>query len=135
MKVFQHFSQASYLVERADGRLVALLIEFLSPSQPDVAYIHFVGVDPELRRTGLGDALYRRFFDVTADNGARNVKYITSPANTTSLAFHAALGFDLAPTDIVVNGVAVQRDYNGPGLDRVVFSRQLRGGSSTSRES
>jgi GNAT superfamily N-acetyltransferase len=76
---FQHFANSSYLVERVDRRLVAFLIGFLSQSRPDEAYIHFVGVDPVLRRVGLAAALYRRFFEHAKQRGARSVAAITSP--------------------------------------------------------
>ena len=36
--------------------------------------------------------------------------------NTQSIAFHAALGFDVSP---------VRADYDGPGHDRVCFTRRL----------
>src|SRR3954469_9923402 len=52
---FQHFAATSTIVEDrdADGGLAAFLIGFRSQSSPDAAYIHFVGVRPDLRRHGL----------------------------------------------------------------------------------
>jgi len=44
------------------------------------------------------------------------VSAITSPANTASIAFHRAMGFE-------VRGPVP--DYDGPGLDRIVFERGL----------
>ena len=122
---FQHFSDSSYLVERSEGALVAFLVGFVSPAQPDVAYIHFVGVDPSIRRTGIAASLYQRFFDMAVGRGARLARCITSPANTTSIAFHTGLGFVVDPSDTAIGGVPVQRDYDGPGLDRVTFTRRL----------
>ncbi len=122
---FQHFTDTSYVVEGDDGRIMGFLIGFVSQTRPDVAYIHCVGIDPTLRRAGIASALYDRFFcDVTA-RGARAVRCITSPGNTASLAFHARLGFGIEPGQAMVDGVAVQRDYDGPGLDRVAFVRPL----------
>lgn len=43
---FQHSTDTSQLVERADGRLDAFLIGFVSASRPGTAHVHFVGVDP-----------------------------------------------------------------------------------------
>ncbi len=123
---FQHFADTSYLVERVDGELVAFLIGFLSHAQPDVAYIHFVGVDPAQRRAGLGASLYHAFFEHVAQLGARTVKCITSPGNETSVAFHTGLGFALEPSESVIEDVPVQRDYDGPGLDRIAFTRTLK---------
>lgn len=122
---FQHFTDTSYLVERTDGQLIGFLIGFVSQSRPDVAYVHCVGIDPALRRTGVASALYRRFFADVAARGARTVECITSPGNATSVAFHTRLGFSIQPGQADVDGVAVQRDYDGPGLDRVAFVRRL----------
>jgi ribosomal protein S18 acetylase RimI-like enzyme len=120
---FQHFTSTSHVVERSDGRLVAFLVGFLSPSEPETAYVHFVGVDPALRRAGLGRTLYRRFFRDAERHGARTVRSITSPGNSTSVAFHVGLGFTVIPGD--TEGVPVWRDYDGPGRDRVCFTRAL----------
>ena len=56
---------------------------------------------------------------------ARAVQAITSPSNVTSRAFHQAMGFELDPSETVVDGVPVQRDYDGPGIDRVTFTLRL----------
>lgn len=122
---FQHFTGMSRLVERADGTLMAFLVGFLSPDRPQVGYIHFVGVDPTCHRSGLGAELYRRFFRDAAEAGATRVSCITSPGNTRSIAFHRRLGFLIVPGDRDVAGVSVHADYDGPGRDRVVFSRNL----------
>ena len=122
---FQHFSDTSYLVEGADGRLLGFLIGFLSQSKPGVAYIHLVGVDPDVRGAGLGAALYRRFFHEAARRGARTVRCVTTPGNRASLAFHRAMGFAVDPGGRLVDGVAVAADYADPGLDRVTMSYSL----------
>jgi ribosomal protein S18 acetylase RimI-like enzyme len=118
---FQHFTTTSAIVEHPDGRLAAFLVGFVSPSEPGTAYIHFVGVDPGARRVGLATKLYERFFADTARIGARRIKAITSPVNTTSIAFHTALGFTVSP---------VHPDYDGPGNDRVCFTRTLTAGGA-----
>ena len=122
---FQHFADTSYLVEDGDGTLRAFLIGFVSQSRPGEAYVHFAGVDPELRRRGVAQALYARFFREVAARGARAVHCVTSPANTTSQAFHTGIGFTIDASDRVLDGVPVQRDYDGPGVDRVTFTRVL----------
>ncbi|WP_308798031.1 GNAT family N-acetyltransferase [Streptomyces sp. UH6] len=113
---FQHFTTTSFLVERSDGELSAFLVGFMSQSEPEIAYVHFVGVDPALHGQGLGRALYRAFFALVRAHGRRYVHCITSPENTASQAFHTRLGFTAAPT---------QPDYDGPGLDRVAFTVDL----------
>jgi pimeloyl-ACP methyl ester carboxylesterase/ribosomal protein S18 acetylase RimI-like enzyme len=112
---FQHFSDTGFIVEK-DGALVAFLIGFVSQSDPRAAYLHFVGVHPAHRRAGLGRALYERFFELARARGAREVRCITAPANTGSIAFHTRLGF-VASEPI--------RDYDGPGDDRVTFKKRM----------
>jgi len=110
---FQHFTTTSFVVEDENGELAAFLVGFLSQTDPDAAYIHFVGVDPGRQGQGVGRALYRAFFDVAAENGRRIVRCVTSPENTGSQAFHRSLGFSSSE---------VIPDYDGPGLARVAFS-------------
>ncbi len=122
---FQHFTDTSSLAEHGDGRIAAFLIGFLSSSQPATAYVHFVGVDPASRRRGVAAGLYRRFFDVMTRRGATRVQCVTSPGNAASLAFHTGIGFRVDPGDMTIDGVAAHRDYDGPGLHRVTFTRTL----------
>jgi ribosomal protein S18 acetylase RimI-like enzyme len=121
---FQHFGDTSFLLEQ-DGELLGFLIGFLSQSQPAEAYIHFVGVAPSARRRGIGSAQYEHFFELARARGRTTVHCITSPGNTRSIAFHRGLGFAVAKGDRERDGVAFMADYDGPGLDRVVFSRSL----------
>jgi predicted GNAT superfamily acetyltransferase len=121
---FQHFTTTSWIVEDEAGELRAFLIGFRSADDPDVAYIHFVGVDPGLRGSGLGRELYERFFDEMRAAGVRRVDAITGPVNTGSQAFHRAMGFSLSG-DAEIDGVLAYRDYDGPGEHRVAFRREL----------
>ena len=113
---FVHFEGTSFVAEDDEGKLVGFLIGFLSQTDPQEAYIHFVGVAPDQRGSGLGKELYERFFDTVRADGCTAVRCITSPANTDSIGFHEALGFEV---DRVVE------DYDGPGEDRVLFVRHL----------
>ncbi|MGH3012973.1 MAG: GNAT family N-acetyltransferase [Gaiellaceae bacterium] len=112
---FVHFADTSFVAER-DGALSGFLVGFLSQSEPDEAYVHFVGVNPDVRGTGLGRELYERFFAVARAHGRGRVSCVTSPANTGSLAFHRAIGFAAGPP---------RAGYDGPGEDRVVLTRSL----------
>ncbi|MBH0777765.1 GNAT family N-acetyltransferase [Nocardia sp. NEAU-351] len=113
---FQHFTDTSIVVEER-GELVGFLIGFLSQSRPDEAYIHFVGVSPDLHGRGLGRELYRRFFDTARRHGRKVVRAITSDTNTGSQAFHARMGFTVSS--------ATYPDYDGAGMTRVTFERVL----------
>ncbi len=111
---FDHFYDSGLAAEQ-DDRLVGFLIGFRSQAEPGVAYIHFVGVAPELRGKGLGRALYRRFFADVRLLGCSTVRCVTSPVNTGSVAFHRSMGFS----------DRLHTDHDGPGVDRVVFNRDL----------
>ena len=113
---FVHFEGTSYVVDDGDGQLAAFLIGFLSQTDPDEAYIHFVGVSPEHRGGGLGRRLYERFFEDARAAGRTRVTCVTSPVNEGSVAFHEALGF---------TSESVAHDYDGPGEDRVLFVKTL----------
>lgn len=120
---FQHFSDTSFLAEDAGG-LGAFLIGFRSHAQPGVAYIHFVGVRPDLRGHGLASTLYELFFAESRAVGCHRVDAITGVPNRRSQAFHSALGFE-ASGDTEFDGVRAWRDYDGPGEHRVAFSKVL----------
>jgi ribosomal protein S18 acetylase RimI-like enzyme len=113
---FLHFEGTSFVAERDDGALAGFLIGFFSQTSDDEAYVHFIGVAPDQRGTGLGRDLYQRFFEVAREHGRSVVRCVTSPANEASVAFHRALGFEV---DRVVEG------YDGPGEDRVLFVKSI----------
>jgi ribosomal protein S18 acetylase RimI-like enzyme len=113
---FLHFEGTSFVVEDDDGKLVAFLIGFLSQTDDAEAYIHFVGVAPSHRGSGIGRELYERFFTVAREHGRSSVRCVTSPVNEGSVAFHESLGF-------VAESVA--KDYDGPGEDRVLLVKLL----------
>ena len=112
---FVHFADTSFVAER-DGELAGFLVGFLSQAEPEEAYVHFVGVSPDERGSGLGRELYERFFAVARSHGRHRVSCVTSPANTGSLSFHQAIDFEPGPP---------QPDDDGPGEDRVVLTRAL----------
>jgi ribosomal protein S18 acetylase RimI-like enzyme len=114
---FVHFEGTSFVVDDEAGQLAGFLIGFDSQSEPDEAYIHFVGVAPEQRGNGIGRALYERFFDEARSHGRTVVRSVTSPVNESSVAFHKAMGFEVE---------RIAEDYDGPGEDRVLLVRRLR---------
>ncbi len=125
---FVHFQDTVFVAEE-DGRPVAFLAGFLSQSFPDEAYIHFVGVHPDRRDSGLGRSLYEAFFEAVKQSGRRIVRSVTSPVNTASIAFHTRLGFEIEPQESGIDGLPVRREYDGPGEDRVLFVKRLAGRS------
>ncbi|MDP3209877.1 MAG: GNAT family N-acetyltransferase, partial [Rhodoglobus sp.] len=120
----QFFTQTSWIVSSESGEIGAFLIGFRSQDDPAICYIHFVGVDPEVRRAGLGTGLYELFFETMKDLGCSEVRAITGSFNRRSQAFHEALGF-AAHGDRGIDGVLAYADYDGPGEPRVAFTRAL----------
>ncbi len=120
----QHFASTSFVAEQ-DRRLVGFLIGFLSPDRPDEGYIHFVGVAPDTRRARVGRRLYERFFDTCLRARRTRVRCVTSPQNALSVAFHTAMGFDVEPGTEGTGAVLAKADYDGPGVHRVAFVRDL----------
>jgi predicted GNAT superfamily acetyltransferase len=110
-----HFHKTSFVAEAGDD-LAGFLVGFLSPSRPDAAYIHFVGVNPRFRGNGLARLLYERFFQLATAGGRSVVKAVTAPVNSASIAFHTALGFSVTGP---VPG------YDGPSDVKMVFERRL----------
>lgn len=124
-KLFLQFFSGTSLVLEDDTGIRAFLIGFYAADNDEEAYIHFVGVDPTLRGQGLGRTLYTEFLRRAAAAGRSEVRAITSPGNTGSLAFHQSMGFTLEPGDRETDGVPVRIDYDGPGQDRVCFHRKI----------
>ena len=120
----QFFTKTSWIVESESGEVGAFLIGFRSQDDPNVAYIHFVGVDPELRRQQIAHELYELFFTTMRIQGCTEVRAITGSFNKRSQAFHAAMGFT-PHGDREIDGVLAYPDYDGPGEPRVVFVRSL----------
>jgi predicted GNAT superfamily acetyltransferase len=112
---FIHFESTSFVADREDGSLAGFLIGFLSQTDPETAYVHFVGVAPDERGSGLARGLYEEFFEAARGHGRSVVRCVTSPENEDSLAFHAALGFER-------EGLA--EDYVA-GESRVLLARRL----------
>jgi ribosomal protein S18 acetylase RimI-like enzyme len=121
---FEHFNNTSFIIEE-NNQIVAFLIGFLSQSQPDVAYIHFVGVHPQYRKRGYGRLLYETFFSVARQNQRHEVRCITAPINTTSIAFHTHMGFQIEPGEAELDGIPYNSDHDGPGQHRVCFVRPV----------
>lgn len=124
-KLFLQFFSSTSLVLEDEAGIRAFLVGFYAADNDDEAYIHFVGVDPTLRGQGAARRLYETFFQRATEAGRTEVRAITSPANTGSIAFHQAMGFILESGDRVVDGLPVHSDYDGPGQDRVCFHKKI----------
>ncbi len=121
---FVYFRQTSFVAEH-DGNIVGFLVGFASQTLPNEAYIHFVGVDPDFRKKGLGRLLYIRFFEAVTKLGCTVVRCVTSPVNKESVAFHRRMGFSMEKGEKVIDGLPVAEDYDGRSNDRVLFHKTL----------
>jgi RimJ/RimL family protein N-acetyltransferase len=95
----ENFASTSLIVDDDDGSLAGFLIGFPSQDDPDAAYVHFVGVAPTRRGTGLGRTLHDAFADRMAARGVGTVRCVTSPVNADSIAFHLRIGFVVESQD------------------------------------
>ena len=125
--LFCKFFNSTCFVCEHDGNVVGFVLGFISQVNPSQAYIHLVAVDPSAQRQGLAERLYQEFFNAAFALNVREVRLIVNPDNPGSLAFHKKLGFHetLTGETIEVDGVLAVKDYNGPGLHMVPFSRSL----------
>ena len=121
---FIHFRPTSFAVEEG-GSVIGFLAGFVSQTNPEQAYIHFVGIHPEHRRRGLGRELYKRFFDSVRALGCHTVRCITSPLNKNSIAFHTRMGFEIEHVTGQHNGVPGVLNYELNGGHRVLFAKTL----------
>lgn len=111
---FEHFQTTSYVIE-TEKELVAFLIGFISQTNANVAYIHFVGVNPNYRKQGHANNLYIHFTNRVKAMGCKEIHCITTPINTGSIAFHKAMKFE----------VLLSKNYAGEGQDRIFFSKNI----------
>jgi ribosomal protein S18 acetylase RimI-like enzyme len=110
-----HFHSSSF-VAHDDGGLAGFVVGFMSADRTTDAYIHAVGIRPDLRSGGFATDLYERFFEQARQAGRTIVTAVTSSANAGSVEFHRRMGF------VVTGPVA---NYHGPGQDRFVFERRI----------
>ncbi|MBG9734918.1 GNAT family N-acetyltransferase [Paenibacillus alvei] len=121
---FVHFQQTSFIAEQ-DGEMIAFLIGFVSQTNPNEAYIHFIGVHPNYRKSGIAKRLYKTFFETVRQYDCDTVRCVTSPVNATSIAFHRRMGFQIEEGDSEVNGIPVHTNYDGRGGSRVLFVKPI----------
>ena len=110
-----HFYETSMIIEDGDKN-VGFLVGFYSASETEIAYVHFVGIDPDYRRCGLAAELYTVFFERALEQSKSVVKAITAGSNDDSIAFHRQLGFTVSEP---IEG------YDRPGVTHIIFSKKL----------
>jgi GNAT superfamily N-acetyltransferase len=123
---FEHFARTSWIAE-ADGGLVGFLVGFRSPDHPEVGRVHMAATTPNLRRRGIGTALYARFGAQMRGLGVARLEAAVWPGDRTALAFHRALGFsiDAGPGTVNRYGMPAYADLDCPDEDRTRFFLDL----------
>jgi ribosomal protein S18 acetylase RimI-like enzyme len=121
---FVHFRETSFIAED-DAQIAGFLAGFFSQTFADEAYIHFVGVHPDYRGQGVGQALYERFFETVREHNRHIVRCVTAPSNKNSIAFHTRMGFQAEAQETQLDGIPYYPDYDGTGEHRVLFVKHL----------
>ena len=119
-----HFCDTSFIIEK-DDELIAFLIGFLSQSNTDEGYIHFVGVHPDYRSVGIGEYLYKQFYKICKENNRDTIKTCTSPVNKGSIEFHKKIGFQIEQGNGKFDSIPVTLDYNKQNDPKVLFKKRI----------
>lgn len=126
---FKHFNETSLIVKQGQ-EVLGFLIGFISPQDAKQAYVHFVGVNPSVRKNNIGKRLYVTFFEIVKEQGVERVECVTAPTNHQSIRFHTKLGFTPLKGDACNDiGVPYFKDYDGYQEDRVLFRMMLNKGT------
>jgi GNAT superfamily N-acetyltransferase len=121
---FIHFNETTFIAE-INEELVGFLVGFMSQSFNDVGYIHFAGVHPQFRKSGIGRLLFERFYQKCKAKNRTIVKSCTSPVNKLSINFHKKMGFEIESGNGIIDDAPVTLDYLGKGNSKVLFKKKL----------
>jgi ribosomal protein S18 acetylase RimI-like enzyme len=83
-----HFRQFSFVAEASDRRILGFVLGFL-PAGSASAYVHFLFVQEEARRSGVGTSLMEALIESVAKAGAESVTLYTIRAQS----FYKSIGF------------------------------------------
>ena len=116
------FGNTSFVI-REENIVLAYIFSYLSQTE-SLIYVHLLGVREAYQKRGLGTALYEQVTKLARANNIKKIKAITTPDNFKSIAFHTKMGMKMLgePDE---NGINIIHEYSGPGLDRVVFEKEL----------
>ena len=122
---FDHFSNTTFIAEY-NNEMIGFLIGFLSQSKPEEAYIHLVGIHPDMRKLGLGSLLYERFIEVCSRHGRSIFRSCTSIVNKESIAFHKYMGFSIEQGEGEIDGIPVLYGTDKDHPPTVLFMKDIK---------
>lgn len=108
-------------VATIDGTLAGAVMAFRSQEEPDEIYIQDVMTHPDFRRRGVATALVSRIIERGRVWACKRIHLTSEPENTAAQRTWETLGFQNVPGDALIGGVAVIKNYKGPGKDRAVY--------------
>ena len=122
----EHFKSTCFIAEDR-GAMIGYLLGLRSQSDPDIALVHLVQVEPRLRGNGIGRRMFNQFQAEVKKLGCKKIMTHSRPENNSCNRFYKAMGFTtVTNADAVeVNGMPCVKDYNGPGKHRVVWVKDL----------
>lgn len=91
---FDYFTDTIFIAEDEDKRMLGFINGFYSQKDAITAYVHFIGVSPSERGSGIGKNLYLKFFEKCIADGRYIIRSCTSKVNQASVDFHLSLGFE-----------------------------------------
>ncbi|MGK5111626.1 GNAT family N-acetyltransferase [Geodermatophilus sp. CPCC 205506] len=112
---FDQFGGFGVLARSAEGTDAGYLLGVVTVDR--LAYLHLLAVRSDRRWTGLGRRLVGWFDRLAGETGARVVQATARPDDVAAVGFATALGAS----------AHLSRDRAGPGQDRLVLTRSLRG--------
>ncbi|WP_291466402.1 GNAT family N-acetyltransferase [Desulfobacula sp.] len=105
--------------------LCGFLVGFFSQKYPSEGYIHFVGIHPDVRKSGLARTLYQKFFNTCLLDSRTIVKSCTAPINKLSIGFHKQMGFSIEPGNSEIDGLPITTGYLDKNDQKVLFKKIL----------
>ena len=122
---FYHFRNTIFIVE-TQNELIGFIMGYFSQVKLKEAYIHFVAVNPNFRKTNIGRFLYEKFFALCKEHSRTVIRSCTAPMNIKSIEFHIHMGFQIEPGDGEINDFPVTLDYLGENDHKVLFMKKLK---------
>ena len=112
-------------VALVDEAVAGAVIAMRSQEDPAEIYIQDVMTHPDHRRKGVAAALVDVVRSRGQQWGCQRIYLTSEPDNTAAYAAWTSMGFTNGPGDYTIDGVAIIRNFKGPGKDRAIFELLL----------